>query len=142
MEAREALARAPLFASLKPSALDSLARSAKVLRFEPGELIVKEGDDAVAFYELCEGEAEVVKQLGQEDERVLGRLGAGEFFGEMALIDGFSRSATVRAVTACECLVLARWDFLALARANPEIQVSILAVLSRRLRRFEAQPWR
>jgi CRP/FNR family cyclic AMP-dependent transcriptional regulator len=142
VEAREALAKVPLFSRLKRDALDTLARSAKVHRFDEGELIVKEGDDAVAFYALCDGEAEVVKHLGQEGERVLGRLNKGEFFGEMALIDGFPRSATVRAVTECECLVLSRWDFLALVRSKPEVALGILPVLSLRLREFEEQVWR
>jgi CRP/FNR family cyclic AMP-dependent transcriptional regulator len=139
MEAREALARAPLFSSVKGDVLDILARSAKVRQFAPGELLVKEGEDAVAFYVLCEGEAEVVKRLGQEGEQVVGHLSEGDFFGEMALLDGFPRSASVRAVSDCECLLLARWDFLALVRTSPEVPLAILPVLSRRLRECEEQ---
>ena len=139
MEPREALTRAPLFASLKPSALDNLAPSAKVRRFAPGELLVKEGETAVAFYVLCEGEAEVVRRSGEGGELILGNLTKGDFFGEMALLDGFPRSASVRAVSDCECLVLTRWDFLALLRANPGVTLAILPVLSRRLRDCEEQ---
>ncbi len=63
MDAREALVRAPIFASLKPSLLDQLARSAKRRQFASGELLVKEGDDATTFYVLCSGDAEVIKGL-------------------------------------------------------------------------------
>ena len=112
VEIRDALARAPIFSGLKRAELNALARSGKVLRFAPGELLVEEGDEAAAFFVLCSGEADVIKGLGREGERVLARLAEGDFFGEMALLDGFPRSASVRAVDECECLVLVRWDFL------------------------------
>lgn len=125
MEVREALAKGPIFSNLRRGSLDSLGREAKVRRFAPGELLVKEGDEAVAFFVLCNGEAEVVKGLGREGERVLGHLTQGDFLGEMALLDGFARSASVRAVSECECLVLVRWDFLGLVRASPEVTLPI-----------------
>jgi len=137
MEAREALARAPLFSDLKRDILDTLARSAKIRQFAPGELLVTEGEDASTFYVLCKGEAEVVKRQGQKGEQVIGHLGEGDFFGEMALLDGFPRVASVRAVGDCECLVLVRWDFLGLVRSSPEVALGILPVLSRRLRDCE-----
>jgi CRP-like cAMP-binding protein len=139
VEAREALARAPIFSGLKGSTLKSIARAAKVRRFAPGELLVKEGEEAAGFFVLCRGQAKVVKGLGQDGERALGNLTEGDFFGEMALFDGFPRSATVRAVSECECVVLARWDLLALIRTSPEVALAILPVLSRRLRECEDQ---
>ena len=139
MDAREALVRAPIFASLKPSLLDELARSAKSRQFATGELLVKEGDDAVTFFVLCSGAAEVVKGVESEGGKVIGNLTAGDFFGEMALLDDFPRTATVRATGDCECLVLARWDFLGLVRTSPEVALAILPVLSQRLRECEDQ---
>jgi CRP-like cAMP-binding protein len=139
VEAKEELCRAPILSNLKQDILDSLARSAKVRRFAPGELLAREGEDAAAFFVLCEGQAEVVKGLGQKGERVVGRLTDGDFFGEMALLDGFPRSASVRAVSDCECLALARWDFLGLVRTSPEVALAILPVLSRRLRECEGE---
>jgi CRP/FNR family cyclic AMP-dependent transcriptional regulator len=137
VDAREALCRAPIFADLKEDVLDSLARSVKARRFAPGELLAREGEDAAAFFVLCEGQAEVVKGVGRDGERVVGRLIEGDFFGEMALLDGFPRSASVRAVSDCECLALARWDFLGLVRTSPQVALAILPVLSRRLRECE-----
>jgi CRP-like cAMP-binding protein len=139
VEAIEALIRAPIFSDLKRNTLKSLARAAKVRRFAPGELLVEEGEEAAAFFVLCRGQAEVVKGLGQDKQRVLGNLTEGDFFGEMALLDGFPRSASVRAVSQCECVVLARWDLLALIKTSPEVALSILPVLSRRLRECEDQ---
>ena len=139
MEAREALTKAPIFSQVAPDVLDPVARAATVRRFAPGELLTKEGDDAVAFFVLCGGRAEVVKSPGEQGERVVGVLEEGDFFGEMALLDGFPRSASVRAVSDCECVVLVRWDFLALVKTRPEVALAILPVLSRRLRECENQ---
>lgn len=137
MEAIDELARAPIFANLERVVLSELARSAKVRRFSPGEVLVREGEEAVAFFMLYSGEAEVVKNVGQGQERVVGHLSAGDFFGEMALMDGFPRSASVKAVSPCECLVLVRWDFLAVVRTSPDVAFAILSVLSRRLRELD-----
>lgn len=139
MDAREALARSPIFSVLEEGSLDALARAATVRRFAPGELLVKEGDEAVAFYVVCEGQAEAVKALGQEGERVVGTLNPGDLFGEMALLDGFPRVASVRAAADCECVVLTRWDFLGVVRVRIEVALAILPVLSQRLRRCEDQ---
>lgn len=139
MDRAEALARVPIFSNLKRDVIEELARSARVRRFAPGQVLVREGEDAVAFFVLHEGQAEVVKRLGTAEERVVGGLSPGDFFGEMALLDGFPRSAAVRAVSPCECLVLARWDFLALVRTDSEVALGILPVLSRRLREREDQ---
>jgi CRP-like cAMP-binding protein len=137
MDAREALARGPMFAVLEGHSLDALARAATVRRFPKGEVLVKEGGDAVAFYVLCDGKVEIVKALGKPGEQVVGTLSAGDFFGEMALLDGFPRSASARATTDCESVVLTRWDFLGVLRANIEVALAILPVLSRRIRDLE-----
>ncbi len=139
MEPREALAVAPIFADLEKDVLKSLARSARMRRFAQGEVIASEGEDATAFFVLTEGRAEVIRGLGEDDEAVLAQLREGEFFGEMALLDGYPRLASVRATTDCECFVLTRWDFLALVRTSPEVAVAVLRVLSRRLRDRENQ---
>ena len=139
MDAQDALAKAPIFSHLNPGALGAISRAAKLRQLAPGELVVREGEDATGFFLLCQGQAEVVKGLGRDGERTLGTLGEGDFFGEMALFDGFRRSATVRAVSDCECLVLERSDFLPLVATRPEVALALLQVLSRRLREVEDQ---
>ena len=139
MDTGEALTQAPIFRALKQGQLKSLERTAKMRQFARGELLVREGEDAVAFYVVCSGQAEVVKALGRKKEQVVGHLGPGDFFGEMALLDGFPRSASVRAATDCECLALIRWDFLGVVRSRIEVALGILPVLSRRLRECEDQ---
>ena len=139
MNTEDTLAQVPLFSQLSRKDLKRLARGTVTRRFGKGDVIVKEGDQAIAFYLICSGRAEVVKGAEGSSPRVLSTLGPGEFFGEMALLDGYLRSASVRALEDCECLVLSRWDFLAELRSTPSIAVQMLPVLSRRLRGAEGQ---
>jgi CRP/FNR family transcriptional regulator len=137
MEPGEAITKAPIFQRLSRGSLESVAKTAKVQRFAPGAILVKEAEDANSFFVIVNGQAEVVKGLPRDDAVVLETLGELDFFGEMALLDGFPRSASVRALTDCECIVLVRWDFLGLIRANPQVALDILPVLSQRLRTLE-----
>lgn len=139
MNTEDTLAKVPLFSQLSRKDLKRLARGTVGRRFSKGDVIVKEGDQAIAFYMISSGRAEVVKGQQGSKPRVLNKLGPGEFFGEMALLDGYLRSASVRALEDTECLVLSRWDFLAELRSSPSIAVQMLPILSRRLRDAEAQ---
>jgi CRP-like cAMP-binding protein len=139
MNTEETLGQAPLFSQLSRKDLKRLAKGTVSRQFQKGEVIVREGERAVAFYLILSGRAEVVKGAEGPSPKVLNTLGPGDFFGEMALLDGYLRSATVRAVEDSECLVLSRWDFMAELRSSPYIAVQMLPVLSRRLRESEAQ---
>jgi CRP/FNR family transcriptional regulator/CRP/FNR family cyclic AMP-dependent transcriptional regulator len=70
---------------------------------------------------------------------MLNTLGPGQTFGEMALLDGAPRAATITALEDTTCLVLSRWDFVAELQTNPHMAVAMLPVLSRRLREVEAR---
>ena len=137
MKPGEAITEAPIFQHLSRASLKSVAKAAKVQRFAPDAILVTEGEDANAFFVLVKGKAEVVKGLGRDDAVVLDTLGELDFFGEMALLDGFPRSASVKAVTKCECIVLVRQDFLGIIRRNPQVVLDILPVLSQRLGALE-----
>lgn len=139
MNIEDTLAQASLFSQLSHKDLKRLAKGTVSRRFEKGEVIVREDERAVAFYLILSGSAEVVKGADGSSPRVLNTLRAGDFFGEMALLDNYLRSASVRALEDTECLVLSRWDFMAELRSSPYIAVQMLPVLSRRLRESEAQ---
>jgi CRP/FNR family cyclic AMP-dependent transcriptional regulator len=138
MSTEDALAEVPLFSQLSRRDLKRLAKGTVTRQFEKGHVIVKEGDQALAFYLICSGHAEVVKGADGPNPRVLSTLGPGDFFGEMALLDGYLRSASVRTLEDTECLLLSRWDFLAELRTSPYIAAQMLPVLSRRLREIES----
>jgi NADH dehydrogenase len=95
----------------------SAAKTERVARehYEPGQAIVREGDQGDSFFTIVSGEVEVVKSNGDGSETLVARLGPGTYFGEEALLTGKRRSATVKARSACDVLVLGRTDFRALA---------------------------
>jgi CRP/FNR family transcriptional regulator, cyclic AMP receptor protein len=130
---------AGIFADLPEEDVETLARLARVAVYPAGDEIIEEGaefdEETDGIFVIVAGAVEV--RTGTEDGsegRLLVRLGQGEFFGEMSLLDGRPRSAAVVAVEETQCLVLHRWDFLRELRRNPEIAVAMLSVLSGRIR--------
>jgi CRP/FNR family cyclic AMP-dependent transcriptional regulator len=134
MSVEDTLANIELFVDLDKSALERLARATVVRDFKKGDVIVRENEAGVALYIIASGSVEVVKGLGTASEQVIGSLSSGTFFGEMALFDNHVRSASVRAASDCQCLVLTKWDFNAEMSQNCEIAIAMLAVLARRIR--------
>ncbi len=123
------LGRAPIFAALSERQLKTLAKTAKVVGYPANTRIVKEGEPGIGLYLLLSGAAEV-----RRGERTLAKLAAGQFFGEMTLLDEQPRSADVVAVQPSECAVLSRWEFWGFAKGEPEVLQSVLKEMARRLR--------
>jgi CRP-like cAMP-binding protein len=134
MAVEDTLAKVDLFADLEPKDVARLAKATIVRDYKQGDVIVDEGEAGVAFYVIAKGSVDVVKGLGTASEQVVDTLKEGQFFGEMALFDNHPRSASVRAASDCECLVLTKWDFNAEMSQNASIAVAMLAVLARRIR--------
>jgi CRP/FNR family transcriptional regulator, cyclic AMP receptor protein len=120
---------APIFSGLTDRQLKSLAKTAKVLSYPAGTRIVKQGEPGIAMYLLLSGSVEV-----RQGTRVLAQLRAGQFFGEMTLVDEQPRSADVVAVGPTECAVLSRWEFWGFARTEPEVLEGMMREMARRLR--------
>ncbi len=137
MDIVEMLERTPVFSELTKRDLNALAQTARQRRYAAGEVIIKEGDDAIGCFIVASGEVEVVKGLDSSDQKVLAILGPGDFFGEMAIIDDAPRSATVRAIKDTECIAITRWDFMAEVRTRPDIAIQMLPVLVKRIRAGE-----
>ena len=138
MAHEQELAAVPLFSQLPRKDLIRISRAVVERNYKKGETIVKEGEQAVAFFVVTKGHVEVTTGTGPKKQK-LSELGAGGIFGEMALLDGGPRVATVRAMDDCVCLVLSRWDFVAELRTNPQIAVAMLPIISGRLRDVEAK---
>jgi CRP-like cAMP-binding protein len=123
----------PLFAELSPEDADQIARLFKKRHFAAGETVTKEGSGGAAFFLIESGEAEVsVKHHPRPP------LKAGDHFGEIALIDGAERSATITAGTDLVCYGLTYWDFQPLARENAAIAWALLQSVVKRLRMAES----
>ncbi len=135
MSIEDTLANIELFAELPKTDLARLASVTVVRNFKTGDVIVREGEMGVGFYVIARGSVEVIKGLGTPQEQAIATLGPESFFGEMALFDNHVRSASIRALEDCECLVLTKWDFNAeLTVSGCRIAIAMLAVLSRRIR--------
>jgi len=122
-----ALTRVPLFAGCSDQDVREIAGLAHLLLFEDGTVIVPEGEEGLGFYLLLSGEARVV-----QGERELNRMAAGDFFGEIALLEGTPRTASVVAVGPVVCLGILRGDFRPLLVRQPRIALRIIEEEGRR----------
>ena len=125
----------PLFSSLDKKYLKTLAVTAADQTYKPGDVLVAEGKKGVGFYLVAEGQVTVEK-----GGKTVATLGAGQFFGEMALLDEQPRTATVKAVTPTRCLVLSPWEFWGTVANDPEVLRSLLKETVRRLRQAVPGP--
>ena len=124
------LRQVPLFAGLTERAIASVAQVAAERRFDEGEVLVRQGDQGESFLILVAGRAEVTK-----DGTPIRTLGRADFLGEIALLDGGSRTATVTATTPVDALVIEREPFLRLMDESPALRFGVMDELTRRLRR-------
>jgi len=125
----ELLAGCPLFKGISPEGLASLAGMATAVDFPAGHVIARQGEIGTGFFVVIDGTVRVVR-----DGEVVARLGPGEFFGELSILDRMPRNATVAAETATKCLALASWDFEKILLAQPALTLSILRGVAARLR--------
>ena len=129
--------KAEIFADLEPAHLDALSRAATIRPYAAGEAILREDEPGDLFFVIMRGQVKVFVDSEHGREVVLTHLQAGDFFGEMALFDNETRSASVSALTPSELVVLRRRDFLAVLEQEFSITRRILAALSGRLRRAD-----
>ena len=129
----EAVQRVPLFSELSRDEAEQVALLFKRRGFKAGETVAREGSGGGAFYLIEAGEAVVT--VGGEERR---KLGPGDYFGEIALIDEGARSATITAVTDLRCQGLTYWDFRPLVQGSAEISWKLLQSVVKNLRDEQA----
>jgi CRP-like cAMP-binding protein len=128
----ELLGRIPLFAGVSKRDLQHLAKAAHHMTFEAGSQLTTEDELGVTFFVVLKGEADV-SVSGQARRR----LGPGDYFGEMSIIDRSPRSANVVAGGDLECLVFTQWEFRPFLKQHPDVAWAMLESLVRRLREVE-----
>ena len=125
----ELLSGCPLFKALDADGLAKLAAVATPVDFPAGHVIARQGEIGTGFFVIVSGSVRVVR-----DGAVVARLGAGEFFGELSVLDRMPRNATVAADEATTCLALASWDFEKVLLDEPALTLAILRGVATRLR--------
>jgi CRP/FNR family transcriptional regulator, cyclic AMP receptor protein len=124
-----------IFRGLDEKELHRIVEVGKEIHFEPGKVVAEQDGGAAGFHLILDGEVSV-----DVSGRERARLRSGQYFGEMSLIDGKPRSATVRAEAPTTTFALTSWQFLPLLDEYPSISRALLVELSGRLRRVEQDP--
>lgn len=137
MQPSSVLAHSPLLANLPPDALTRLGGVARRRSYRRGEVIFHQGDPGDSLHFLIEGRVKVVLDAESGEEAVIAILGPGDCFGELSLIDGEPRSATVETLESVQTMSLSRNDFMAFVRANPQIAERMMIALAGMVRRAD-----
>jgi CRP/FNR family transcriptional regulator, cyclic AMP receptor protein len=128
------LHRVPVFSTLSSEELEHVAQVAVPRRFEAGEIVFKEGDEGSTCYIVRSGRARAVREHADGRSITLAHFGPGDIFGEMAMLDGERRSATVESIEATDAIAILSADMHRLLREYPDISVKLIAALGQRLR--------
>ena len=123
--------RIPILAALKPKDREKVLWSARQRTYAPGEVVVREGESALNLFLIASGRARV-----EQDGTELTPLVAGEFFGELGILQEHPRTATVTAIDELTCVLLPAWEFRSLLNEHPEMAVPMLKSLIARLHRL------
>jgi CRP-like cAMP-binding protein len=130
----DSLKAVPLFSELSGKELKALTQSMHEKRFADGQEVVTQGESGIGFFVILDGAARV--SVGGQERRT---LKAGDYFGELALLEGDSRSASIAADGELRCAGMTAWHFRPFIRDHPDIAWTLLRELARRLRQAEAQ---
>ena len=129
----DALGRCPFFAGLSRNELLEVAKVTEDLEVAEGKALTREGQSGSEFFVIVEGNATV--SVGGEARAT---LGPGDYFGEIALIDEGTRSASITAATDLLCYGLTAWEFRPFVEEHPQVAWTLLQTLAKRLRESQA----
>jgi CRP/FNR family transcriptional regulator, cyclic AMP receptor protein len=136
---REVLKKLPLFSTLSLLEIDRLAAYAHLKLVRRGEVLFSKGDDGSTLIAVVSGSIKICVPSAEGKEIVLNVIHASEVFGEISLLDGQPRTANASAMSDGEILTLDRREFIPFLRQNPDVMLTLLAVLCSRLRRTSEQ---
>ena len=133
------LRNVPIFAELEEKDLLRVIKLGTRQKYKKGNIVVLEQESGAALFVIITGKVKVVRMDEDGREVILSMFGPGEFFGEMSLLDGLTRSASVVATVKSELFMIHRRDFLELLNEFPTVTISLLAELAMRLRKADMQ---
>lgn len=124
----------PIFSELNDVTIDQISKIGNRKAFKKDSVVLFENETGSALFVIVEGKVKISRVSDDGREVILTILNESDFFGEMAIIDGLSRSANVTAMEDSELFIIQRNDFLALLQTHPEISISLLKELTQRMR--------
>ena len=125
----DVLKKVPLFAGLDNRELEQIAATMRERRFSTGDTVTEEGAGGAGFFIVESGQAEV-----EVEGQPRGTIGAGDYFGEIALLTGSDRTATIKASSDMICWGMTPWDFRPLVESNSTIAWKLLTAMADKLR--------
>lgn len=129
-----ALQKVPMFQTLNNRQLENLAKRFVERIYETDKPIVTQGHGGEGFFIILSGKVDVVRERLDGVKVTVNTFRAGDFFGELALLDEGIRTASVVTLEPVKCLVLTRWDFLAILKEDADMAVTILQEMAKRFR--------
>ena len=135
----DSLRAVPLFSQVSEADLDNVAALLIERRYPKNSIVVEEGLTGDYMYVIRSGRVKVTKASDDGREKIMDFLESGAFFGEMALLDNAPRSASVRTLEPSVLAALSRRDFISLLRSSPDLALSLIQELTRRLRDTDEQ---
>jgi CRP/FNR family transcriptional regulator, cyclic AMP receptor protein len=139
MEEMAFLRNVPIFNELSDQELEKIAALGIRKKYKKGSIILLEEETGAALFVIVSGKVKIVRMDDDGREVILSILGESDFFGEMAILDGLTRSATVVATSKSELFMIHRKDFLKLLNDYPMVSIALLKELTSRLRKADAQ---
>jgi CRP-like cAMP-binding protein len=128
------LRKHPYFADLEPEAFDQLCRYARHATMKRGATIASKGDPGTSLFAVISGTVKISVSSPDGRNAILNLIGPGEIFGEVALLDGLSRTADATANTNCELFILDRRDLIPFVRSQPALAMKFIELLCAKLR--------
>ncbi|STX28593.1 cyclic nucleotide-binding protein [Legionella beliardensis] len=138
VEPLKTLQSSPLFSKLSKGILWRIASLVQERSFETGDYLMKQGEKGDSCFIISRGRVEIFYEIDNK-KITISEVGAGEILGELAIIDGLPRSASVIAIEPTETLTISEWDFKAQLQAYPEIALQLLPLIAQRLRHTQNQ---
>ena len=129
------LSKVPLFREFKQRQLERLAKVVIAHEYAAGEVIVTQDQGGEGLFIIESGKADVVRESSDGTKTVVNTFGAGDFFGELSLVDEGQRTASVIATELTQCLGLVRWQFLSELKEDTDMAILIMQEIAKRFRR-------
>lgn len=134
MDKEKLLAGVSLFANLQPKHLKGIAQICTERSYKAGDALIKQGEEGIGLFIITKGRVKVEKTNPNGQSVEIASNGAGDILGEMAVLDGAPRTATVTASENTDVLILASWEFNSFLKTHPEVAIDILPIVVKRFR--------